>query len=361
MIDYENYRNENESFFDDYLHNFGNVLNASMFILGPYVKRFEEAFAKYIGVKHCMGVGSGTDALVICLRAFDFEKDSEIIVPSNTHIAVINAVVLAGLKPRLVEPVLDTYNIDPSKIEEAVGPKTKAVIAVHLYGKSCNMDPIIELTKKHGLELIEDCSHSHGAKYKDKMTGTFGKLSAFSFHPSVNLGAMGDAGAVVTNDDELAYRIKIIRSYGCNDKNVCEFVGLNSKLDEVQACFLTAKLKKLDEINNQKRKLANLYSTFLKDDFIKPKVDDNYFDVYHIYNIRHERRDELKNYLFENSIKCGIHYQIPPHKQGSMKGILSNENYPISETIHRTNLSLPISFAYTEENIFKVIEVMNKF
>lgn len=361
MIYFENLRDINEPFFDDYLHNFGNVLNTSMFILGTYVTRFEEAFAKYLGVKHCIGVGSGLDALVLSLRSFNIEKNSEVIVPSNCHISTINAVILAGLKPILVEPDIFTYNIDPSKIEAKISSKTKALIAVHLYGKACNIGRIFEITQKYNLQLIEDCAHSHGAKYKNKITGTFGKIGAFSFAPSLNLGALGDAGAVVTDDDQLSTKIKKLRNCGTLDKINYDVVGLNSRLDEMQASFLLAKLKRLDEITEHKRKLANLYSTFLKDDFIKPVNDDDYFDVFHIYNVRHERRDKLKEYLFKNEIKTEIHYPIPPHKQKSMQRIISEKEFPISEEIHNTTLSLPISFGHTESDIFKVIEVMNKF
>ena len=361
MIEYENLRDVNESFFDDYMHNFNNVLNTGWFILGNYVKRFEEAFAKYVNSNYCVGVASGLDALVLSLRAFDFEKDSEVIVPSNTYIATILAVVLAGLKPVLVEPDIKTYNIDPFKIEEKITSKTKAIMVVHLYGKSCNMDPILDITKKYDLKLIEDCAQSHGAKYKNKTTGTFGHFGAFSFYPTKNLGALGDAGSVNTGDEELAAKIRMLRNYGSNIKYHNELVGLNSRLDELQAGFLLAKLKRLDEITEHKRKLANLYSTFLKDDFIKPVDDDDYFDVYHIYNVRHEQRDKLKEYLLQNGIKTEIHYPVPPHKQKAMEGIIQEKEFPISEEIHSTTLSLPISFSHTEMNIFRVIEVMNKF
>lgn len=361
MIEYENLRDVNESFFDDYMHNFNNVLNTGWFILGNYVKRFEEAFAKYVNSNYCVGVASGLDALVLSLRALDFEKDSEVIVPSNTYIATILAVVLAGLKPVLVEPDIKTYNIDPLKIEEKITPKTKAIMVVHLYGKSCNMDPILDITKKYDLKLIEDCAQSHGAKYKNKTTGTFGHFGAFSFYPTKNLGALGDAGSVNTGDEELAAKIRMLRNYGSNIKYHNELVGLNSRLDELQASFLLAKLKRLDEITEHKRKLANLYSTFLKDDFIKPVDDDDYFDVYHIYNVRHEQRDKLKEYLLQNGIKTEIHYPVPPHKQKAMEGIIQEKEFPISEEIHSTTLSLPISFSHTEMNIFRVIEVMNKF
>ena len=361
MIEYENLRNVNEPFRDSYLHSFNNVLNSGWFILGTYVKKFEDEFSKYIGSKHCIGVASGLDALILSLKAFEFENDSEVIVPSNTYIATILSILHCGLKPVLVEPDLKTYNIDPSRIEEKISGKTKAIMVVHLYGKSCDMDPILEICSKHNLKLIEDCAQSHGAAYKNKKTGTFGAFGAFSFYPTKNLGALGDAGAVLTDNEELAKKINMLRNYGSEKKYFNELVGYNSRLDEIQAGFLEVKLKKLDEINSHKRNLARLYLNNLKDDFIKPVVQEDFFDVYHIFNVRHPKRDLLKEYLFKNGIKTDIHYPVPPHKQKAMQGIIHESNFPISGEIHNTTLSLPISYSHNENDIYKVIEVMNKF
>ena len=231
---------------------------------------------------------------------------------------------------------------------------------VHLYGKCCDMDPIISLCKKYNLKLIEDCAQSHGAKYKDKKSGTFGDVNAFSFYPTKNLGALGDAGSVNTDDENIAKAVKSLRNYGSGKKYYNERIGINSRLDEVQAGFLSIKLKKLDELNSHKRKLASIYLKELKDDFIKPVVDPDYFDVYHIFNVRHPKRDSLKEYLLKNEIKTDIHYPVPPHKQKAMQGIIEGD-YPISEEIHNTTLSLPISFFHKEEEIYKVVETMNKF
>lgn len=361
MIDYENLRDSNELFFERYQHDFANVLNSGWFILGEFVKKFENEFAVFNGNKHCIGVASGLDALILSLKAFNFEINSEVIVPSNTYIATILSILNCGLTPVLVEPDINTYNIDPKKIEEKITAKTKAIMVVHLYGKSCDMDPIISICKKHDLRLIEDCAQSHGAKYKSKNTGTFGDFGAWSFYPTKNLGALGDAGAITTENDELAGLVKKIRNYGSEKKYYNDVIGINSRLDEVQAAFLSVKLKHLDEINNHKRQLAELYHQNLKDDFIKPAVHDDYYDVYHIYNIRHERRDDLKNYLLNNGIKTDIHYPVPPHKQKAMQSILTENNFPISEKIHSTTLSLPISFGHTKKQIEQVIEVMNNF
>jgi len=222
------------------------------------------------------------------------------------------------------------------------------------------MDPIVKLCKKHNLKLIEDCAHAHGAKYKGKMVGTFGEFGAWSFYPTKNLGALGDAGAVTTNNFELADSIKMYRNYGSKIKYYNEVVGYNSRLDEVQAGFLSVKLKSLDLINTHKRRLASIYHENLKPDFIKPAADDSCYDVYHIYNIRHPERDKVKEYLLKNDIKTDIHYPVPPNKQKAMEGVFEGE-YPVSEEIHRTTLSLPVSFGHTEEDIYKVVEVLNKF
>ncbi len=361
MIEYENLRDSNELFFQEYIHNFSNVLNSGWFILGGFVKKFEEEFANFNGNKFCVGVASGLDALTISLKAFNFENEGEVVVPSNTYIATILSIIQCGLKPVLVEPDINTYNIDPAKIEEKITSTTKAIIVVHLYGKPCDMDPIIKICKKHNLKLIEDCAQSHGAKYKEKNTGTFGDFGAFSFYPTKNLGALGDAGGIATNNEELAKTILKLRNYGSEKKYYNELVGYNSRLDEIQASFLSVKLKKIKVINYHKRELAKLYQENLKEDFIKPFVDADYFDVYHIYNIRHPERDRLREYLLKNQIKTEIHYPIPPHKQKAMQGIIKEKYFPISEEIHETTLSLPCSFGHSKDDILKVIEVMNKF
>jgi dTDP-4-amino-4,6-dideoxygalactose transaminase len=232
---------------------------------------------------------------------------------------------------------------------------------VHLYGKSCEMDPIIEIKNKYSLKLIEDCAQSHGATYKEKLTGTFGEYGAFSFYPTKNLGALGDAGAVLTSNDELALAIKRLRNYGSDIKYYNELIGYNSRLDEVQAGFLSIKLKSLNTINEHKRKLAKIYFDNLKSDFILPQQHPDYLDVFHIFAIRYEKRDILKEYLLHEGIKTEIHYPVAPNKQKAMKGILDNTFFPISEEIHATELSLPISYFHSEDEIYQVVEKMNKF
>ena len=359
MIEYENLRLVNEKLFDKYKDSFDKFLNSGWFVLGGQVAQFEEDFARFNSTKHCIGVASGLDALILAIDAFKFPKNSEIIVPSNTYIATILAIVRNGFKPILVEPDINTYNIDPTKIEEKINKSTKAILVVHLYGKACDMDPIIDIAKKYDLKIIEDVAQAHGAKYKGKLVGSFG-VGCFSFYPTKNLGALGDAGAITTDDDNLAKIFRSLRNYGSDKKYYNDELGYNSRLDEIQAGFLSVKLEILDDITNHKRELAKIYLENLDNRFIKPIVDEDYFDVYHIFNIRHKKRDELKTYLFENGIKTEIHYPLAPQKQKAMQGIIEAE-YPISEEIHNTTLSLPISYFHTKEDIIKVCQVMNRW
>jgi dTDP-4-amino-4,6-dideoxygalactose transaminase len=361
LIEYENLAEVNAPFFKEYAQCFDLVLKSGWYILGESVSRFENEFLQWNNSKYCVGVASGLDAITLSVAAFEFAKGSEIIVPSNTYIATILSVLQNNMKPVLVEPCLDSYNIDPVKIEASITSKTKAIVVVHLYGKSCNMDPIVAICKKHNLKLIEDCAQSHGAKYKNKNTGTFGDFGAFSFYPTKNLGALGDAGAIVCNDVALTSVVKKLRNYGSEKKYYNDLVGYNSRLDEVQAAFLSVKLKYLDAINEHKRKLASIYLKNLKVDFIKPVTDPDYLDVYHIFNIRHPKRDALKEYLFKQNIKTEIHYPVSPNKQKAMEGRFDNNAFPISEEIHSTTLSLPISYFHSEENVNRVVEVMNRF
>lgn len=287
MIEYENLKKFNHSFFKEFTKSFIDTLESGWYILGKNVEIFEKSFADYCGAKYCIGVASGLDALFLSLKAFNFERGSEIIVPSNTYIATILSILNADLTPVLVEPDIKTYNIDPMRIEEKITSKTKAIMVVHLYGKACAMDRILEIADAYNLKVIEDCAQAHGAMFKGQKVGTFGDIGAFSYYPTKNLGALGDAGAVVTNREEIAEVIKKLRNYGSTIKYQNVLIGYNSRLDEIQAGFLNVKLKKLDEINNHKRKLAKIYLENLNDDYVKPVVDKDYFDVYHIFNIRH--------------------------------------------------------------------------
>jgi dTDP-4-amino-4,6-dideoxygalactose transaminase len=360
MIEYENLQALNKPFFEEYKISFNKLLESGWFILGKNVQDFETEFAKYIGSKYCIGLASGLDALILALRAFDLPQNSEIIVPSNTYIATILSVLHNGFKPVLVEPDIRTYNINPNLIEEKITSKTKAILVVHLYGKSCNMKSIMDIAKKYELKVVEDCAQSHGAECFSRKTGTFGDFGAFSFYPTKNLGALGDAGALLTDNQELAEKIYKLRNYGSTKKYFNELVGFNSRLDEIQAGFLLTKLNFLEKINEHKRYLARIYFNNLKSDFILPYQEKNYLDVFHIFNIRHSLRDALKEHLLKYNIKTEIHYPVAPHLQQAMRGIFE-DNYPISEEIHSTTLSLPISYFHTEDDIYRVIECANKF
>ena len=359
MIEYENLQKVNIRLFDEYKEEFDKFLQSGWYVLGNNVKNFESQFSKFCESQYCAGVASGLDALIIALDAFNFKKGSEVLVPSNTYIATILAIVRCGLCPVLVEPNIKTYNIDPNKIEESISNATVAIIAVHLYGKSCDMDTIVDLSKKYNLEIIEDCAQAHGAKYKEKTVGSFG-VGCFSFYPTKNLGALGDAGAICSNNIEYDDKVRSLRNYGSSKKYHNDDLGYNSRLDEIQASFLSIKLKIIDNITTHKRRLASLYLEHLSDDFIKPVVDKDFFDVYHIFNIRIDNRDNLKEYLIKNKIMTEIHYPVPPHKQKALNGLIK-QSYPISEEIHNTTLSLPISYSHTESDIEKVIETMNRY
>ncbi len=360
-IEYENLREANRPFFEDYERAFRSVLEGGWFILGKAVQDFEKSFGMYIGSRHCIGVANGLDAITLSLKALSLPPGSEVIVPSNTYIATILSVLQADLKPILVEPDIRTYNIDPTLIEDAITPRTRAIVVVHLYGKPCDMDPIMTVAARHQLKVVEDCAQSHGATYKNRQTGTFGDCNAFSFYPTKNLGALGDGGAVTTDDDGLALTVRRLRNYGSDKKYYNEIVGLNSRLDEVQAAFLSVKLKQLDAINKHKRMLAAIYDEKLNSDFIKPFRHPDCFDVFHIYGIRHPKRDQLKEHLLKNGVKTDIHYPVPPHKQKAMAGILPTGTYPLSTEIHATTLSLPISYYHRQEDIERVAEVANSF
>lgn len=360
MIEYENLYKSNLALFAEYSQSFQDFLESGWFILGKQVESFEEEFANFVGSKHCVGVASGLDAMIIALDALDFEKGSEIIVPSNTYIATIMAVIRAGYIPILVEPDIHTYNIDPKKIEEKITSKTKAILVVHLYGKACDMAQIQQIAQAYKLTILEDCAQAHDARFQDQQVGTFG-IGCFSFYPTKNLGALGDAGAITTNDEEFAHKLKAYRNYGSHKKYVNKYLGYNSRLDEIQASFLRKKLKLLPKITEHKRELASLYLKYLdQDKYILPQVHQNFFDVYHIFNIRHPKRDKLKEYLLSQNVMTEIHYPIPPHKQEAMQGILKGE-YPISEEIHNTTLSLPIALFHTKEDILQIIETLNRW
>lgn len=360
MIEYENLGRLNASFEVDFHKAFHRFLESGWYVLGQGVKEFDAAWASYCGTAFATGVANGLDALALCLRALNLPPASEVLVPSNTYIASILAILQAGHIPVLVEPNVATYNLDPSRLQASLTSKTRVIMVVHLYGKLCDMAPITAFAQHHGLKIVEDCAQAHGAHFRGKKAGAWGDVNAHSFYPTKNLGALGDAGSVTTNDPTLAETIQILRNYGSRVKYHNEMVGTNSRLDEIQALFLLAKLPRLDEINEHKRRLASIYHAEIPGTFIKPVVQDGFFDVYHIYNIRHPDRDRLKAHLLEKGIGTDIHYPIAPRNQKAMEGILTGD-YPIAQEIHMTTLSLPISFCHTEADIREVCQALRSF
>ncbi len=360
MIEYESLARSNSAYMAELEDAAKRVIRSGWYVLGQEVSAFEQEFAQYVGAKHCIGVANGLDALILSIEALNLPKGSDVLVASNTYIATILAIIRAGHKPVLVEPVLETFNMDPAFLPVALTPNTRAICVTHLFGKACRMDAIGAFAKAHGLKLIEDCAQSHGAKLAGKMTGTFGDAGCFSFYPTKNLGAVGDAGAVVTDDDELADRLRHLRNYGSKQKYVNEYAGVNSRLDEIQAAMLRVKLKHLGAMTEHKRALANIYFDELPNSVQKPVVNADEFDVFHIYGIRSPKRNELKQFLLANNVKTEIHYPIAPHKQRAMLGVLSGQ-YPIAQALHDTELSLPISYGHTAQDIHQICQTIQKF
>ena len=354
----------------DLLKAFEEVVDSNWFILGEKVKTFEKEFADYCGVKNCIGVANGLDALILILEGYKelgFMKErDEVIVPSNTYIASILAVSKAGLKPVLVEPDLNSYLLDQNLIEKKITSKTRAILPVHLYGRLCNMKAINAIAKKHNLKVIEDCAQSHGASLNGIKCGNLSDAAGFSFYPGKNLGALGDGGAVTTNDDALAGTITALRNYGSHKKYKNIYKGLNSRLDEIQAAFLSVKLKKLDRDNNIRRTIAQYYIEHITNSRIilpaskQTNIEHLYSNVWHVFAVRVEDRGRFQSYLTENGIQTVIHYPIPPHKQKAYQE-WNNNSYPISEKIHEEIISLPISPVMKMEDVETVYKVINRY
>lgn len=342
---------------------FERVFTRSWYIEGEEDKAFEEAFAEYCGTKYCVGVGNGLDALMLSLRALGVGEGDEVIVPSNTYIATALAVTYVGAMPVFVEPDIRTFNINPALIEEKITDKTKAIMPVHLYGQACDMDPIMAIAKKHNLFVVEDCAQAHGATYKGKKIGTFGDAAGFSFYPGKNLGALGDAGAVVTNNKDIADKVRALGNYGSDYKYHHVYKGCNSRLDELQAAFLSAKLPHLDRMNEERRRIAAKYTAGIKNPIITmPFVLDDCVPVWHIYGIRCAEREKLEKYLTERGIGFNKHYPIPMHLQECYKELgIQKGALPIAEEISNTELSIPMYYGMTDEEIQYVIDAINEF
>jgi len=356
---HQNQRIENE------VQSFYKELHAdAWYILGKRVLQFEKKYAAYHSVKHCIGVGNGLDALTLSLRALEIGKGDEVIVPANSFIATMLAVTQVGATPILVEPDSRSFNIEPEEIQRKIISKTKAIIPVHLYGLPCEMEAIISLAEKNNLFIIEDNAQAHGATYKNKKTGSFGILNATSFYPVKPLGAYGDGGAVTTNDDALDRKIRLLGNYGSAEKYYYESIGVNSRLDEIQAGVLSIKLKYLDSWNEERIQIAALYSEILKDvkEIILPVSTSDCKHIYHQYVIQSEKRDALKEHLTKHSIETGIHYPVPVHLQKAYEFLnLKKGSMPITEKLSETVLSLPIYIGMQKDHVEYVYEVISKF
>lgn len=342
---------------------FDRVYTRSWYIEGVEDEKFEKVFAEYCNSKYCVGVGNGLDALFLALKALNVKDGDEVIVPSNTYIATALAVTYVGATPVFVEPDIRTFNIDPAKIEKAITEKTKAIMPVHLYGQACDMEPIMKIAKKYNLLVVEDCAQAHGATYKGKVVGSFGDAAGFSFYPGKNLGALGDAGAIVTNNEELAKKVRALGNYGSDYKYHHVYQGNNSRLDELQAAFLAAKLPLLERVNDNRRSIADKYLAGINNPkVILPFVPDYAVPVWHIFGIRCKMRTELENFLNDAGICTNKHYPIPMHLQDCYKDLGFKEgDFPIAEEISSSELSIPMYYGMTDDEVQYVIDKVNEF
>ena len=338
------------------------VLRSGWYILGKEVENFENEFAQYIGLKFCVGLANGLDALTIAFRALGVGEGDEVIVQANAYIACVMGITMNRATPIFVEPD-EFFNIDVSKIEDKISNKTKAILVVHLYGQASNMKDICDIAKKYNLYVVEDCAQSHGALFNRKMTGTFGDIGCFSFYPSKNLGCFGDGGAITTDDEEIAKKIKVLRNYGSQKRYHNEFVGYNSRLDEIQAGLLRVKLKYLDDLNREREEISSQYLNLINNPFIKlPKMGKGATSVWHLFVVICTERDKLQEYLAEKGITTLIHYPIPPHLSeayaylGHRKG-----SYPITEEYSRSVLSIPLYNGMTNDEVHYIISALNGF
>ncbi|MBE6099382.1 MAG: DegT/DnrJ/EryC1/StrS family aminotransferase [Anaerovibrio sp.] len=338
------------------------VLRSGWYVLGKEVKSFEEEFAAYTGAKYCAGLASGLDALWIAFRVLGIGKGDEVIVQGNTYIASVMGITINGATPVFVEPD-EYFNIDSAKIEEKISERTRAILVVHLYGQASNMEPIMEIARRHNLRVVEDCAQSHGAKFNGQMTGTFGDIGCFSFYPSKNLGAFGDAGAIVTSDVELDKAVRIFRNYGSEKRYYNKVVGANSRLDEIQAGFLRVRLSHMEELEREKQVLCQRYLEGIKNPLLKlPSIRDKSTHIWHQFVIRCKHRQALINYLEMNNIGSIIHYPIPPHLSEAYSYLgMGKGSLPITEEYADTVLSIPLYTGMTKEEQDYVIEKLNTF
>ena len=370
LIPFLDLKSINAQYREELIHAVTDVIDSGWYVQGKHVKAFENEFADFCGARHGIGVANGLDALILILKAYKelgkLEEGDEVIVPANTYIATILAITENRLKPILVEPNEHTYNLDPHLIEQSITPVTKAILAVHLYGQLADMPSINTIAQKHNLLVIEDSAQSHGAQIDGRKAGNWGNASGFSFYPGKNLGALGDAGAVTTNDDQLAKTIRILGNYGSYKKYENIYQGVNSRLDEMQAALLRVKLKNLNIETKRRKEIATQYMEGIQNDAIDlPFTTNNSASmredcVWHLFVIRTKKREQLHVYLTEQGIQTLIHYPIAPHQQKAFKS-WPNRSYPITEAIHNQVLSLPISPVMSDEQVQKVIEAVNNF
>lgn len=347
----------------DILKEIESVVQSNWFISGEQKRLFEEEYARYCGVNHCVGVGNGLDALYLLLRAYGIGSGDEVIIPSNTYIATALAVTYSGATPVFVEPRIDTYLIDPARIREKITARTKAIMPVHLYGQAAGMDEINAIAKEYGLVVIEDAAQAHGACYKGQRTGSLGDAAGFSFYPGKNLGAMGDAGAVVTNDKAIADKVRALSNYGSDKKYSHIYQGHNSRLDEMQAAVLRVKLKHLDRWNRERQTVAQRYLSGIRNaKVLLPVTGDDRDHVWHIFPVRTEERDRLQAFLNDHGIDTLIHYPIPMHLQDAYQKLnIKKGALPLAELISETELSLPMFYGISDEQVQHVIETINGY
>jgi len=344
-----------------YLKAMEDVLDSGHYILGPQVEAFESEFAQYCETKYCIGVGTGLDALSLIIQGFGFEEGDEIIVPANTFIASFLAISQNKCVPVPVDPNPLTMLIDADAVSTAITPRTKAIMPVHLYGQACSLGSIMRLAKKHGLKVIEDSAQAHGGRYRGKRVGSFADAAAFSFYPGKNLGALGDGGCVTTNDKELAKRISLLRNYGSSERYVHQEIGVNSRLDELQAALLRVKLRSLDQNNGVRRNLADIYLKGIKNTKITlPVVQLDVEHVWHLFVIRVKNRSSLVKYLTKKGVQTLIHYPTPAHKQQAYSGLKFGD-YPVADELASEVLSLPISPLHTSMDVEYIVDVINQW
>ena len=352
---YEKYR-------DEYLEAATRVLDSGWYTLGHELEAFEKEFSDWLGMEYCVGLNSGLDALILAVRALGIKAGDEVIVPANTYIASVLGITENGATPAFVEPD-QYYNIDPDKIEQAITPKTKAIMVVHLYGQACRMDKIMDIAKRHNLPVIEDCAQSHGATFNGQKTGTFGAISCFSFFPTKNMGAFGDAGAIATNDEHVAQKIRALRNYGSEKKYHNKYQGVNSRMDEIQAALLRVKLRHIDEITSERRAIAEAYLSGIKNpDIILPQTAEGATHVWHLFVVRTEKRDELQKYLAENGIGTQIHYPVPPHLAEAYKELgYGIGDFLRTECFSKTILSLTVYNEMLNSDVIYTSMEINKW